>query len=56
MKSVYTLIRRRVLPRLIFICPVCQLPFGGFIDLNGLKGENSTTYITLRKSRIQIFI
>ena len=32
-----TLIRRRVLRRLIWVCTVCQLPFYGSPDYNGLK-------------------
>ena len=31
-----TLVRRRILRRLIWVCTVCQLPFQGFQDYNGL--------------------
>ena len=32
-----TLIRSRILRRLIWVCTVCQLPFYGSPDYNGLK-------------------
>ena len=37
MQTVETLIRRRILWRLIWVCTVCQLPFYGSPDYNGLK-------------------
>ena len=37
MQTVWTLIRRRVLRRLIRVCTVYQLPFSGFPDKTGLK-------------------
>ena len=36
LQTVETLIRRRVLRCLIWICTVCQLPFYGYPDYNGL--------------------
>ena len=35
--KVETLIRRRILRRLIWVCTVYQLPFYGYPDYNGLK-------------------
>ena len=35
-----TLIRRCILRRLIWVCTVCQLPFLGFPDYNGLMSGN----------------
>ena len=37
LQTVKTLIRCRVLRRLIWVCTVCQLPFYGSPDYNGLK-------------------
>ena len=37
LQTVETLIRRRVLRRLIWVCTVCQLPFYGSPDYNGLN-------------------
>ena len=37
MQAVETLIRRRILRSLIWVCTVCQLPFYGSPDYNGLK-------------------
>ena len=37
-----TLIRRRVLRRLIWVCTVCQLPFYGSPDYNGLREDSFT--------------
>ena len=37
MQTVWTLIRRRVLRRLIWVSTVCQCPFYGTQDLNGLR-------------------
>ena len=36
MQTEQTLIRRRVLRRLICVCTGCQLPFSGFPDYNRL--------------------
>ena len=36
LQTVETLIRRRILRRLIWVCTVCQLPFYGSPDYNGL--------------------
>ena len=36
MQTVETLIRRRILLSLIWVCTVCQLPFYGYPDYNGL--------------------
>ena len=33
------LIKRRILKRRIWVCTVCQLPFQGSPDYNGLKGD-----------------
>ena len=40
MQTVYTLIRRRVLRRLIFIYVVRECPFYGTLGINGFKGQN----------------
>ena len=40
LQTVETLIRRRVLRRLIWVCTVCQLPFYGSPDYNGLMWDN----------------
>ena len=37
LQTVETLIRRRILRRLIWVCTVWQLPFYGSPDYNGLK-------------------
>ena len=37
LQTMETLIRRRVLRRLIWVCIVCQLPLEGFPDYNGLN-------------------
>ena len=37
MQTVETLIGRRILRRLIWVCTVCQLPFYGSPDYNGLN-------------------
>ena len=41
-----TLIRRRILRRLIWVCTVCQLPFYGSPDYNGLKRWLSDRFIS----------
>ena len=40
LQTVETLIRRRVLRRLIWVCTVCQLPFQGSPVYNGLKQDS----------------
>ena len=45
MQTVKTLIRCHLLQYLIWICTVCQLPFGGFPNLNGLKIIGGIQYI-----------
>ena len=37
LQTVETMIRRRVLRRLIWVCTVCQSPFKGSPDYNGLN-------------------
>ena len=44
MQTVATLIRRRVLRRLIWVCTVCQLPFYGSSDYNGLKCSSARSF------------
>ena len=48
LQTVETLIRRRILRRLIRVCTVCQLPFYGSPDYNGLKQlmPHTATYHT----------
>ena len=41
LQTVEILIRRRLLWRLIWVCTVCQLPFYGSPNYNGLKGDHS---------------
>ena len=47
LQTVETLIRRRILRHLIWVCTDCQLPFYGSPDYNGL----SISYSTMRKPR-----
>ena len=43
LQTVETLIRRRVLRRLIWVCTVCQIPFYGSPDYNGLYNLTKET-------------
>ena len=41
LQTVETLIRRRILRHLIWVCTVCQVPFYGYPDHNGLRGRDT---------------
>ena len=47
LQAVETLIRRRVLRRLIWVCTICQLPLSGSPDYNGLRSLFKTVQIAL---------
>ena len=51
LQTVETLIRRRILRRLIWVCNVCQLPFYRSPDYNGLKSldEWQTVWTLIRR-------
>ena len=40
LQTVETLIRHRILRHLIWVCTVCQLPFYGSLNYNGLNGQS----------------
>ena len=44
LQTVETLIRRCVLRRLIWVCTICQLPFYGSSDYNGLKCSSAQSF------------